>query len=77
MPNCISSELMSTKLYEFGIDSSFFKNFIHFYKSQQKQRNKINTSYSIFASILYWVFKGSILGPLLFNTNICNFLFEQ
>ena len=75
--NCINLELMWAKLYEHGIDGNFFESFIHSCKNQQKQSNKSNTSYSIFASVLFWVPKGSIFGPLLFNTNICNFLFEQ
>ena len=76
LPNCINPELIWVKLYEHGIDDNFLKSFFHSSESQQKQSNKINTSYSTFASILFWAPKGSIFRPLLINTNICNFLFE-
>ena len=39
-------------------------------KKWQKQRTKINTSYSTIADIVFSVLQGSILRPFLFNTYI-------
>ena len=40
---------------------------MHSYLSNKRQRTKINESYSSWEEILFGVFQGSILGPLLFN----------
>ena len=45
------------------------------YLSDQKQRIKINISFSHWTNILYDVPQGSILGPFLFNIFLCDFLF--
>ena len=42
----------------------------------RKQKTKINSSYSSFAEILFGVPQGSILGPLLFNTYICDLFYD-
>ena len=42
------------------------------YLSNRTQRTKINTAYSSWEKVLFGVPRGSILGPLLFNTFICD-----
>ena len=72
---CIDHELLIAKLYTY----SSHKNplfFIHSYLRQRKQRTKINTSFSIFADILYGVPQGSILGKLLFDIYIHNLFYD-
>ena len=51
--------------------------FINLYLKDQKQRTKINSSYSAFAEILFSVPQGSILGPLLFNIYLCDLFLEN
>ena len=44
---------------------------------EQKQRTKINSSYSTFTEILFTVPQGSILRPLLFNIYVCDLFLED
>ena len=46
--------------------------FINNYLRQRKQRTKISDTYSSWDEILYGVPQGSILGPLLFNIDLCD-----
>ena len=46
--------------------------FIYNYLRNQKQRTKIDNAYSSWQNILYGAAHGSYLGPLLFNTDLCN-----
>ena len=64
-------ELLITKLDAYGFDKSSLK-LIHSYLSNKKQRVKINDRYSSWSEIFFGVPQGSILGPLLFNTFICD-----
>ena len=42
------------------------------YLRHRKQRSRIGDSYSSWQEILYGVPQGSILGPLLFNADLCD-----
>ena len=64
-------ELLIPKLDAYGFDKSSLK-LIHSYLSNKKQRVKINDRYSSWSEIFFGVPQGSILGPLLFNTFICD-----
>ena len=46
-------------------------NFIYDYLRNLKQRTKIDNAYSSWQNILYGVPQRSILGPLLFNIDLC------
>ena len=74
--DCIDHELLIPKLYAYGFDknSSYF---INSYLKGRKQRTKINSSYRVFAEILFGVPQGSILGSLLFNIYICDLFIEN
>ena len=73
--DCIDHELLIAKLHAYGFDNDALK-FIYSYLKGRKQRTKINSSYSSFAEILFGVLQGSILGPLLFNADICDLFYE-
>ena len=72
---CIDHELLIAKLNGYGFDNSGLT-FIYSHLSERKQRTKINSSFSCCAEILFGVLRDSILGPLLFNTYICDLFFE-
>ena len=67
----IPHDLIIAKLeaYDFHIDTL---KLIHDYLSNRKQRVKVNDAYSSWKDIFYGVPQGSILGPLLFNIDLCD-----
>ena len=69
--HCIDHELLILKLHAYGFDTDVLK-FIYSYLKGRKQRTRINSSYSSFAEIVFDAPQGSILGPLLFNSYICD-----
>ena len=72
--DCIKHDLLIAKLAAYGFDSHSLS-FVFSYLNERKQRTKIHNSYSPYANIACGVPQGSILGPLLFNTNICDMFF--
>ena len=64
--DCLPHDLFVAKLFAYG------SRFIYDYLRQHKQRTKIADSYSSWQEILCGVTQGSILGPLLFNADLCD-----
>ena len=73
--DCTDHELLLAKLNAYGFDN-WGLIFICSYLSERKQRIKINSFLSCWAEILFGVPQGSILGPHLFNSYICDIFFE-
>ena len=63
--------MLVAKLFAYGFDDKALC-FIYDYLRHCKQRTKIGDSYSSWQEILYGVPQGSILGPLLFNVDLCD-----
>ena len=74
--DCIDHELLIAKVYVYAFDNNSLY-LINSYLKGQRQRTKINSSYSAFAEIIFGVALGSILGSLLFNFYICDLFFEN
>ena len=69
--DCLSLELLITKLHAYGSDKRSLV-LIYNYLSNRKQRVKVNDSCNSWSKILFGVPQRSILGPLLFNIFICD-----
>ena len=69
--DCIKHDFLIAKLAAYGFDSHSLS-FVFSYLNERKQRTKIHNSYSPCAHIACGVPQGSILGPLLFNINVCD-----
>ena len=69
--DCLPHDLFVAKLFAYGFDDKALR-FIYDYLRHRKQRTKIADSYSSWQEILYGVLQGSILGPLLFNADLCD-----
>ena len=69
--DCLLHDLLIAKLSAYGFNMSALR-FVHSYLKSRMQRTKINSEYSSWEEILFWVPQGSILGPLLFNIFLCD-----
>ena len=72
--DCLPHDIIIAKLNAYGFDMKAL-NFIYDYLRNRKQRTKIDNAYSSWQNILYGVPQGSILGPLLFNIDLCDLFF--
>ena len=72
--DCLPYDVITVKLNAYGFDMKAL-NFIYDYLRNRKQRTNKNNANSSWQNILYGVSKGSILGPLLFNIDLCDFFF--
>ena len=64
-------DIIIAKLNAYGFDIKAL-NFIYDHLRNRKQRRKIDNAYSSWQSILYGVPQGSLLGPLIFNIDLCD-----
>ena len=72
--DCLPHDLFVAKLFAYGFDDKALRVMYDCLK-HRKQRTKIADSYSSWQEILYGVSQGSILGPSLFNVNLCDLFF--
>ena len=72
--DCIPHDLIIAKLEAYGFQIDALR-LVHDYLSNRKQRVKLNETFSSWRDIEYGVPQGSILGPLLFNTHLCDLFY--
>ena len=70
------SDLLIAKLNAYGVDQNALK-LVYDYLSDRSQKTKVGSSFSDYLDIIYGVPQGSILGPLLFNIDLCDLFFED
>ena len=72
--DCLPHDIIIAKLNTYGFDMKAL-NFIYDFLRDRNQKTKIDNAYSSWQNILYGAPQGSILGPLLFNIELCDLIF--
>ena len=72
--DCLAHDLLLAKLDAYGFDYISLK-LIHSYLTSRYQRVRVNSNYSSWNEIINGVPQGSILGRVLFNIYLSDFLF--
>ena len=72
--DCLPHNLLIAKLNTYGFDNKAVR-CVYDYLTSRKQRTKISDTYSPWQEILSGIPQVSILGPLLFNIDICDLFF--
>ena len=74
--DCICHDLLIAKLNAYGLERNALK-LVYDYLSNRSQKTKVGSLFSTYLDIVYGVPEGSILGPLLFNIDLCDLFFEN
>ena len=74
--DCISHDLLIVKLSAYGFNRNAPK-LIYDYFSDRSQKTKVGSSFSAYLDIIYGIPQGSMLGPLLFNIDLRDLVFED
>ena len=72
--DCIPRDLLFVNLHVYGLSEDALL-FVYSYLKRRKQGIKTNDSKSVFQTFLSGIPQGSILGPILFNILINDFVF--
>ena len=74
--DCISHDLLIAKLNAYGFDQNAL-NVFHNCLFGRSQKTKVGSSFSDFLDILHGIPQYPILGPLLFNINLCDLFLSE
>ena len=73
---CICHDLLIAKLNAYELERNALK-LVYDYLSNRSQKTKVGSSISTYLDIVSGAPQGSILGPLLFNIDLCDWFFEN